>query len=286
MTDSLAEDTSAPPTVIATIMAVYRSDDPLRFDLALQSTIDQKLDMQVRHHIHLAVDGPVPPGIEQVIQKHASHLHRVIRLKENKGLAAALNQLIERLEDEELVFRMDADDVSHPTRYSRQIAYLNAHPDIDILGTDIYEIDIRSQHKRIVSYCKDPARTRHWICHSVPVAHPTVCFRRKVFQSVGLYPDSGHNQDIAMWFKCLAAGHQFANIHVPLLDFSINEGFWQRRSFEKAWGEFMCYVKGILSLHGLTWRLMYPAARLLIRLLPRQVSQIAYRIRSQPAAAD
>jgi glycosyltransferase involved in cell wall biosynthesis len=268
---------------VATIMAVYHSDDASRFDQALASTVNQQIDAKVRHNIYLATDGPVPQAIENVIQRHALAIHKLVRLNENKGLAATLNQMIEALEDESFVFRMDADDVSHPTRYQQQLDFMAAHPEVDILGTDILEVDLQTQQKRVVSYCKDSTQTRQWICHSVPVAHPTVCFRRRVFDSVGLYPDSGHNQDIAMWFKCLKAGHVFANIHTPLLDFSINAGFWQRRSFEKAWGEFTCYTVGITSLHGPTWRLAFPMARLLIRLLPAQVSKFAYEIRSRRA---
>lgn len=65
---------------------------------------------------------------------------RVIRDGANRGLAARLNQAI-GLARGELFARMDADDVCHPERFARQVAFLDAHPEVDLLGTACVTID-------------------------------------------------------------------------------------------------------------------------------------------------
>lgn len=55
-------------------------------------------------------------------------------IRENRGLIASLNQLLEEARAP-LIARMDADDISHPERFSRQISFLAGHPDHGVLGT-------------------------------------------------------------------------------------------------------------------------------------------------------
>lgn len=65
---------------------------------------------------------------------------RIVRDGANRGLAARLNQAI-GLARGELFARMDADDVCHPERFARQVAFLDAHPEVDLLGTACVTID-------------------------------------------------------------------------------------------------------------------------------------------------
>ena len=155
------------------------------------------------------------------------------------------------------------------------MAFLEATPDIDILGTAIWE---RSSDgtRRLVRFAKGPEDSRRRIDRRVPVAHPTVCMRRRVLDRVGSYPERRGNEDISMWFKCLAAGFRFSNLPDPWLDFTVTDAFWKRRSVRKAFIEFQSYAEGIWCLDGLTWRYLFPLARLLLRLSPERVSRWLY----------
>jgi len=263
---------------IATLICVYAGDTPELFLAALRSTFDQKLRPGFESRIFLGVDGPVSEALELVIQQHADELFLVERSAVNRGLAKSLNALIKRLTDEEFVFRMDADDLSLPDRYQAQLDYLACHPDIDILGTAITEVDCTTGEERNVGFCRDPQDAIDNMHRRVPVAHPTVCFRRRVFQAVGGYPMAGTNEDIALWFECLRAGFKFDNLAQPHLRFRISEGFWKRRSFKKARSELMCYMRGIYSMDGFfTPKYAYPVLRLMVRLAPTPVSKWMYR---------
>ena len=261
---------------IATLMAVYRGDDPVSLTVAIESVLEQQFTTQVESRLYLAVDGPVPDEIIQVIEKFGTRIYRVHRLECNGGLAAALNTLINGLNDEQFIFRMDADDRSHKSRYQVQLDYFHIHPDVDILGTDIIEVDIVNCTQRRISFCRGPEEALAKLCQGVPVAHPTVCFKRHVLDRVRGYPLAGTNEDIALWFRCAQEGFRFDNVNVPLLDFTVGPNFWRRRSFKKAFNELRCYVSGIWAMNRITWKYVYPLMRFLLRISPIWLSRLMY----------
>lgn len=257
-------------------MAVYHRDDPVAFDRALRSVLDQRTDPAVPIRVYLGVDGPLPPPLELAVQANAQHLHLILRNERSIGLAATLNRLIEARGDEPFFFRMDADDVCLPGRFDAQLRHLADRPDVDIVGTDIVEVDAVRGTRRRVHFADDPEHARQMICRRVPVAHPTVCFRARVFDRVAAYPNRPGNEDIAMWFACLQAGLRFDNVREPLLEFTVAPGFWQRRGLAKSIGEFRAYAEGIVSLWGWNWRLLFPLLRLGVRLMPAPLRRWAY----------
>ena len=261
---------------VATLISVYKNDDPKLFARALDSIVDQELPAGIVSHIYLAVDGLLTTELQSVVDMYSSRLHKVCVSERNQGLARALNSLIAELEDEMYVFRMDSDDFSLPNRFALQIDYMNKNPEVGILGTGICEIDTQTGVRRRVSYLRDSENLRNYLCFGTPVAHPTVCFRRSVVDFFRSYPTTGTNEDIALWFKCAKAGVVFRNLDIPLLEFTINKGFWKRRSYKKAFSEFMCYVSGIWSIHRITWRYIFPLSRLALRLAPGSISKFFY----------
>lgn len=263
-------------TSLAVLIATYSRDEPAFLEAALSSVLEQHLTIDHVIHVYLGIDGPIGTELEAIIDRFSSRLHCIVRSPVNEGLAATLNKLISHLGDEPFVFRMDADDLSLPQRFQRQIDFMREHSDVDIVGTDITEWDRTTDRRRLVVFARDHKDAIRKISRRVPVAHPTVCFRRRVFDIVPQYPMVSGNEDIAMWSECLLKGLRFGNVHEPLLQFTINASFWSRRSFSKALSEFKCYVKVIWHLHGFTWLYIYPFARLLVRVSPRSVSKFLY----------
>lgn len=275
-------------TKVATLMAVYRGDDPQALAVALESVLGQQFTDEVESHLYLAVDGPVPEGINRVIAERGERIYRIHRLDRNFGLAAALNSLIKELSDEAFIFRMDADDRSDIRRYQVQLDYFRQHPSIDILGTDIIEVDTEKGTRRRISFCRGPDDALAKLCRGVPVAHPTVCFRRHVLDRVGGYPLSGTNEDIALWFRCAQEGFRFDNVNEPLLDFTVSPHFWSRRSIGKSFSELRCYTTGIWALNGITWKYVYPILRFALRIAPRWLVRLMYAspLRRRTVRAD
>ena len=185
--------------------------------------------------------------------------------------------MIECLEDEEFVFKMDADDISFEKRFEKQIQYLQRYSDIDIVGTSVMEIDETRKEMFCRIYPQTPYSIRDYICKASPVAHPSVCFRRSVFNTVSGYPDRYVcNEDLALWFLCLRKGLVISNIETPLLYFRVTDSFYKRRR-RGALSEFAIYMRGIWSLRGLSVKLFYPFIRLIFRALPLRFVRSIYR---------
>jgi hypothetical protein len=268
---------------VAVIMSVYRMESPKMFARAIDSILKQDVDSSVQIKIYLGVDGEVPPALGEVIRHYEGRLHKVVWFEKNRGLACVLNDLIAILEDEEFVFRMDTDDFSYADRFQRQLDYLQAHSDVDILGTSIVEVGEGADSPRVIHFSRESERSaRRYIARGVPVAHPTVCFRGNVFKKIGGYPTVRNNEDIALWFLCLRNGLKFENLREPLYEFTVSKDFLRRRGFEKAFTEFLVYARGIWILHGLTLQYFFPLARFMLRLSPKFIQHFAYQSKLRP----
>jgi hypothetical protein len=266
---------------IATIISVYSKDDPTLFSNAIHSILDQKLNSEIISRIYLVIDGPISSDLSDSVLGFSSKIYKIFRLDFCMGLAFALNHLISNLEDEDYIFRMDSDDWSLPNRYEEQLNYFFINPDIDILGTNILECNDRKNWIREISFAKDKEEARKKIYWRVPVAHPSVCLRRRVLNSVYGYPLSGSNEDIALWFVCMKLGFNFDNVNIPLLRFNVNDDFFLRRSRSKAFSELKVYLNGIWLLDKVTWKYVFPIFRFLFRISPIWFIKLGYSLRGK-----
>ena len=264
---------------IAVLLAVYEKDDAAMFERAVQSIIAQKLDKKWEVNLYLGVNGPVPAAISEVICSNESFITELYASEYNMGLAPMLNVLISKLRDEQYIFRMDADDISLAHRFQTQIDFFEENPDVDILGSQIIEYDRSRQILQIVSFPRDHQECLRMAPRRVPIAHPTACIRRRVFDFVEGYPVVPGNEDVAMWFECFSAGMRFANVDRPLLIFSVNDAFWARRSFRKSLTEFTSFWRGVKKLNFPKIYFVFPVIRFFLRLIPSAVMRWAYSSR-------
>lgn len=214
------------------LMTVYRADDPEFLRQSLESMLFQTAPSD---DIVVVKDGPVPEELEQVItglqQAHPGRI-RPLQLPENVGLGLALNAGLQVCRHE-LVARMDADDISLPTRCEAQLAMFAEDPELDIVGCPVQEFsgdpsnivgcrNVPAGHAEILRF----ARRRD------PFNHPTVMYRKSKVLAYGPYDDYRKNQDTALWIKLLSAGCKGANCPEPLLLFRFDDKTYQRR---KSW---------------------------------------------------
>ena len=123
------------------LMSVYKNDDPDFLSIALKSIYD---DQTVKpDEIVVVFDGPLTDELYAVLNEFQVGKEDVVKYfpqDENHGLGEALRIGSEKCTCD-YILRMDSDDISEPYRFERQIAYVETHPEIDVLGTDIAEFN-------------------------------------------------------------------------------------------------------------------------------------------------
>lgn len=259
---------------VAVIMCVYKNDQLNYLIQAIDSiTINQREIDSKRIHVYLHIDGPVNHDVLEYIYIN-KFIYKVLESKNNVGLAVGLNKILETIEDEKYIFRMDADDIALNDRLIKQISFMEANKNIDVLGGAIKEFI--NNENNIVS-------TRHYplkqddilktISKASPFAHVTICFRRKENNNCYFYPiNYPLNEDIALWFKILKLGVTVSNINDCLVLVRM-DGAYSRRTYKKAFSEFKVY------LNIAKWKKevpVYPTFRFIFRFSPSFLVKAAY----------
>lgn len=211
------------------LMSVYRNDKPEDFLEAVKSvSVKQTLPPD---EIVIVVDGPVPESLEKKIIEIEKNIPstRIIWQKENKGLGQALNIGMKACSNE-LVARMDADDISVPDRFEKQIAYMKSHPDCDVVGGQISEfID---SPENIVVYRKvplDPIDCLNYFKDRDPLNHMTVLLRKSAVMKVGNYQPWHLDEDTYLWGRLLKNGYRIANLQDILVNVRVGKEMYARR---------------------------------------------------------
>lgn len=263
---------------ISVLMSVYKSEKPIYIDRALRSVWD---DQTVKpEEIILIQDGPLGKELIEVINLWKAKLgERLVTLQNetNLGLTKSLNKGLVHVKGE-LIARMDSDDISHPMRFERQIKFLEKHPEIDIVGGALQEFNAENECLGIRHYPQTPKEVENYIYKASPLAHPTVMMRRRIFDE-GLKYDERYrtSQDIALWYDVLCAGYKIGNVSEVTIYFRRDGDVFKRRSREKAFNEFSIYMNGIRRFYRLlSWKYVYPVARLIFRLMPVAVVKWIY----------
>jgi glycosyltransferase involved in cell wall biosynthesis len=150
---------------------------------------------------------------------------RLFHQESSRGLAAALNRLIEESRGE-WVARMDDDDCSHPQRIERQLAYMQAHQ-LDVAGTWYKRIS-RFGH----SVIRPPIHHEHIAAELLfqpPLLHPSVMIRKEVIKQYGGYREHiDHAEDFDFWIR-LVPHCRFGNVPEVLFDYTLSSQQVSRR---------------------------------------------------------
>lgn len=265
---------------LAVIMSVYKNDKLEWLDAACASVLENSCPPS---WFLIAVDGPVPQDIEKYLRRLSLQQEIVVLFNaENKGLAFRLNQLLDIALDKgvDFIARMDADDISHPTRFEEQLKFFSDNADVDVLGTGHKEVDEAgvALFEKVMP-CEHELLAKN-IIRRCPFNHPTVMFRSTIFSrtSKRYDPSLQNTQDYYFWVDLMSEGFRFANISTPLLDFRISEDFYKRRGGKKALNDFNARLYAMNQLKCRSFNNLIVALGLLaLRLSPGWVKAWAYR---------
>lgn len=229
------------------LISVYKKDDPSFFRIALESVVNEESIKPTE--IVLVVDGPVPENINKVIDDLASTypgLFNIIRLKINQGLGVALQKGM-KLASNDIVMRMDSDDIAVSDRFKKQLIFMERHPDVAVCGGQISEFidDANNIVGRRIVPCSNE-EIYNYMKSRCAFNHMTVALRRSKVLEVGNYQPWFWNEDYYLWVRMMIAGCKFANLPDTLVNVRVGKDMYARRGSLK-------YFKSEAKLQKYMW---------------------------------
>lgn len=168
---------------------------------------------------------------------------RVIRNKNNMQLAYSLNRCLE-VSQGKYVARMDADDISLPMRFEKQISFLESHPEIDVVGSQRIIFDENREYG--VPECEEfPSKKS--VLYGAPFAHPTIMMKKHVYDELNGYTVSKKTiraEDLDLWFRFFSLGYKGYNIQEPLLKYHESLDDYKKRSVRAGWETTRVMLQG------------------------------------------
>jgi glycosyltransferase involved in cell wall biosynthesis len=188
-------------------------------DAAISSIVKQSFDDREL----VLIDNASTDESPSIVRRWAGNEPRIRVLHEPRiGIAHALNTGLAHAEGG-YIARMDADDISHPERLAKQVAFLDVHPGIGVLGTRTTFASIMPEHRGMRAFVDWQnailSPNDHYVKRFVdaPLAHPTVMFRRELVEQYGGYDTGPLPEDHELWLRWMDAGVRFAKLPAELL---------------------------------------------------------------------
>lgn len=151
----------------------------------------------------IIIDDGSNDGSVDIINSYKDLRIHLLRNESNLGVSESLNKGF-NLARGVYIARMDSDDISLPERLERQVAFMEAHPEIGICGTWV-EI-LGGTGRQIYRYPSDPDTIKCMHLFGPALAHPTVMMRRSMLEKLGQWydPSFKHAQDFELWVRASA----------------------------------------------------------------------------------
>lgn len=266
----------------AVIQSIYKNDKPDYLEKSLNSIFAQSYN---KFDYYIGVDGTIDVALQSVLDSFDEPNLYIVKFESNRGLASVLNNLLEicKIEGYDYIVRMDSDDISFIDRFEKQLHYLNIHPEVDIVGGAINEIDeFGTDRGKITRYPCDPDECKSFFLKRNPVAHPTVMFRRSFFEKAGWeYPtDFMRNEDTRLWHEGYKHGCVIANIPDVVLNFRMTDSMFKNRRNGREFARSQLKLRKLIK-KDLGYGFMadiYAYATYLLMISPSWLLKFAYKV--------
>lgn len=261
------------------LMSIYKKEKPEYLQKAMESILHQT---QLPDEIVIVEDGPLTSVLYKMLASYEEKypIIRRIPFSVNRGLGLALRDGVIAC-SYEWIARMDTDDISKPDRFEKQIAFLESHPDIALLGTAIEEFSTNENHPDSITILPQTcdeilkfAKKRN------PFRHMTMMYKRSAVLASGNYQDMLWFEDYDLFVRMLHHGYKGANLPNILVSVRADTDMFARRG---GWRYFRQDIRfqHILRALGFIDMLEYVeniAIRGVVRMLPNKFRTTIYKV--------
>lgn len=229
---------------------------------------------QPADEIILVFDGPISSELKSEVDLWQVQLPlKVVELAENVGLGKALNEGLKYCTNE-WIFRMDTDDICLAHRFEKQLAYIEANPNVVLLGGQVKEFDERFVHEvGIKDVPLDLEAIKKFALVRNPFNHMTVAYKKSIIEQVGGYQHHLYMEDYNLWLRVISKGYKVSNLPDVLVNVRAGNAMYARRKgIEYIRSEFqLAKLKIALQLQSSFLAYAYCFIRVLPRLLPKRL---------------
>lgn len=267
------------------LMSVYNGEKAEYLTECFDSIYHQTLQPT---EIILVEDGPLGTELHEAIAKEERRFPMIRRLvlPTNQGLGHALNKGMEACKND-IIARMDTDDICISNRFELQMKYLVTHPEVDVVGAWITEFDhepsntigvraLPENHDDIYRFGKKRN----------PMNHPVVMFRKQAVISAGGYQPCDLFEDYYLWARMLQQGYRFHNLQQSLLLFRRSPEMIRRRGGIAYTHHELHFFRKLHSLGYISASNMAAnlTQRYIVRILPNNLRGLVYKylLRTNP----
>ncbi len=229
------------------LMSLYRGEKAVYFNRCMESLFAQTL---LPAEIIIVLDGEITKELWRVLdhfRKQYPELIKIVPLSQNRGLGVALAKGIVHCSNE-LVARMDTDDIARPKRFEKQIAEFKKDGGLDILGGYIREFS--EDGKRNISIRRVPLtqpEIERYQRQRSAFNHVTVMYKKSAVLRAGNYQDVPLMEDSFLWVRMLKTGAKCKNMGECLVDVRAGDAMIKRRGGYSYFKKYRAGRKKILE---------------------------------------
>lgn len=198
---------------VSVIMPVYNAQKYLK------DAIDSILNQTFTDLEFIIINDGSSDKSTEIIESYSDPRIRYFTNKENMGIVATLNRGLE-LATGKYIARMDSDDISHPDRIQKQYDYMEKHPRLAVLGTNIEFIGARDGSSTAVV---NPKWVKASMFFSSALAHPSVMLRGDILKRENYHYDATYEkvEDYELWTR-ISEKYQLNNLQETLFQYRIH----------------------------------------------------------------
>ena len=196
---------------VTVLMSVYNGEKYLK------EAIDSIFAQTFTDYEFLIINDGSTDRTQEILESYKDNRVRLFQ-QNNMGLTRSLNRGVQ-LSRGEYVARMDADDIALPERLENQVAFLEKHPEVGVVGSFHSEVNASLRKSIVKKFPAEDMAIKKTLIKENPFSHPTVMMRRKIFDRANLYNEDEkykYVEDYELWFTFLKVC-KFANIPKALV---------------------------------------------------------------------
>lgn len=261
------------------LMSLYIKEKPEYFRECMESLMAQTV---MPDEIVIVKDGPITAELEKVLDEYIAKnpkLYVIVPLETNRGLGLALAEGILHCKNE-LVARMDTDDICRSDRFARQLAEFAKNAELDICGSHILEFEENVENivaKRTVPLTDQ--EIKEYQKRRDGFNHVTVMFKKSTVLRAGNYQSCLLMEDTLLWVNMFNVGANAVNVDDYLVYVRIGKEMFERRgglSYYKKYQEGRKRVRqtGYIGFFDYYYTLL---VQLVIALIPNKVRGWIFR---------